>query len=93
MGRGFVKNRGVVKLVNDFLFHDFFQIRKVNDHPEFCIVAVGYGCPDYGNRQFITVSMHIFAFAVITVKGVTGFETKLLCNPDFAQYIFIRVQI
>jgi hypothetical protein len=34
------------------------------------------------------MAMYVFALSVIAIQGVTGFETKLLGNSDFAHFIF-----
>ena len=74
----------MVKLIYDFFFDDGFKVGKIDYHPKFYIVLVFNWRSDYGYREFITVAMNVFAFAIIAIKRVAGFKTELLGNPDFA---------
>jgi len=83
---GFIENGSVIENINNVFFDDFLKIGKVDNHSEFNVVSIRNWRSDYGNRQFITVSVNVFAFAVIAVKRMTGFETELFGDSDVAHF-------
>jgi hypothetical protein len=40
------------------------------------------GFSNYGNRKFITMAVHVSAFAIIAIQRVTGFKIELFGNPN-----------
>jgi SM-20-related protein len=74
----------MVKNIYNLLFYNVFQVAKVNHHAIFYISGICYRLAYYRNRKLVAVPVHVFAFAVIAVKCMPGFEGKLLGNPYFA---------
>ena len=74
---------GVVKRVYNLLIDNSFEVAKVYNHTIFDVSGVGNRHPDYGYVELITVTMYVFAQAVVTIKCMSGFKFKLLGNTNF----------
>ena len=80
--RGFIKYGRMIKMVDDFFFDNFFEIGKINDHPELNIIFVVDGNSNDRYRQFVTMSVDVLAFSVVTIQSVARFETEFFGDPD-----------
>lgn len=81
MRRVFVEHGGVVENIYDLFFHDLFEVTEVDNHTEFHITGVSDRRTNNRYGKFVAVAVHVFAFAIIAVKGMACFETELLGNP------------
>ncbi len=72
----------MVKDIDDLFLYDSFQIAKIDHHSILHVVVVRNGSANNRNRQLVTVPVHIPAFAVISIKGMTRFEGKNLGDPN-----------
>lgn len=88
-----VENRGMVKNVDDFFANDAFQVAEIDHHPEFDIIPVLNGLADDRNRELVTVAVHVFALAVVSVKCVPGFETELLGDSDVGHFVLFGAKV
>ena len=59
---------------NDLLFHNLFKVGEIDHHTVFHMIAVGDGFADHSDMQFVAMAMHIPAFTIISVKGMTSFK-------------------
>ena len=85
-----VENRGMVKHIHNFVFDNTLEIGKVDDHTVFNIVLVGNWRAQNSDRQFVTVAMDVAAFAVVSIKGMPGFESKHLGDADLTHGVKIQ---
>src|SRR5690606_3297332 len=84
MGRIFIKDRGMIKFVHDFLLYYFFQVPEIDDHSQFNMLRVCNGSAYYRNGKLIAMSVYVPTFTIVPVQGMPGLKIKLLCNANFA---------
>ncbi|MPN37721.1 hypothetical protein SDC9_185241 [bioreactor metagenome] len=74
-GKCINQNR-MVPNIYDLFFHNFFDISKIHHHSIFRVFQIIDGISFHGDKQFVGMSVHIFAFPVIIVKDMRRFESK-----------------
>lgn len=75
-----IQQKCMIEPVNNLIFDNFFEVRKIHYHPVFGIGRVVERRTTNGNFQFIGVPMNIFTWPIIPVKGMSHFKIEYLCE-------------